>query len=260
MESSLPKRNYPPRLYREGKSPIHTRSMHHNCTVSSIATMKDFIGDRAYAEIRDNSQLGVLLKLADSEYVWCSMTVHHFLSNQLPIESGYEIWSLIEGYPLRFSLHEFSDITGLNCDAIDEEDKVDVDHRKFWAELEVDASKGPNWKELNMALKKCRGWSYGKRKMLGLLFVLNVGILGKSRSSRIPLEYAKRVFDSEAFERYPWGRIGFKSLIKSIKVVSYENRSYGLIKSIMIVFMLCWFGHLKVYLLWGRSMVIQLRE
>ncbi|CAL9222948.1 unnamed protein product, partial [Arabidopsis halleri] len=157
---------------------------------------------------------------------WCSKTVHHFLSNQLAIESGYEIWSLIEGYPLRFSLHEFSDITGLNCDEIDEKDKVDVDHSEFWAELEVDASKGPNWKELNAALKKCRGWSYEKRKMLGMLFVLNVGILGKSRSSRIPLEYAKRVFDSEAFERYPWGRVGFKSLIKSIKVVSYENGGY----------------------------------
>ncbi|EFH46660.1 hypothetical protein ARALYDRAFT_355500 [Arabidopsis lyrata subsp. lyrata] len=88
MESRIPKRNYPPRLYREGKSQLQTRSMHHNCT--------------------------------------------------LAIESGYEMWSLIERYPVRFSLHEFSEITGLNYDAIDEEDKVD-DHREFWAELEVDA-------------------------------------------------------------------------------------------------------------------------
>ncbi|XP_010502335.1 PREDICTED: uncharacterized protein LOC104779650 [Camelina sativa] len=64
--------------------------------------------------------------------------------------------------------------------------------------------------------------------MIGLLFVLHVGILGISRSSRIPLEYAKRVVDGKAFERFLWGRIGFRELIQSIKVVSFENNGYAI--------------------------------
>ncbi|KAL0722988.1 hypothetical protein Bca4012_037587 [Brassica carinata] len=37
-------------------------------------------------------------------------------------------------------------------------------------------------------------------------------VLGISPGSRIPLDQAKRVLDIEAFDRYPWGRVGFSSL------------------------------------------------
>ncbi|XP_019087961.1 PREDICTED: uncharacterized protein LOC109127510 [Camelina sativa] len=136
------------------------------------------------------------------------------------------MWSLIEGNPIRFSLHEFSDITGLNCEKIDEEDRVDVDHKELWVQMKVDSRVGPNWKELTDVLRECRTWGEPIRKMIGLLFVLHVGILGISRTSRIPLDYAKRVLNTDAFARFPWGRVSFKRLIDSIKVVSYENTSY----------------------------------
>ncbi|KAG7568042.1 Papain-like cysteine peptidase superfamily [Arabidopsis thaliana x Arabidopsis arenosa] len=64
--------------------------------------------------------------------------------------------------------------------------------------------------------------------MFGLLFVVHVGILGIYRSSRIPLDYAKRVLDAEAFERFPWGRLGFKELIESKKVLKYDRTSYAI--------------------------------
>ncbi|XP_020878672.1 uncharacterized protein LOC110227710 [Arabidopsis lyrata subsp. lyrata] len=150
------------------------------------------------------------------------------VNSSLTISRPYEIWCLIEGSPIRFSLHEYEDITVLNCAEIDVEDIVAVDHREFWGDLKVAAEKGPNWNELESALKSCRSWSLQKRKMLGLLFVVHVGILGISRSSRIPLDYAKRVLDTEAFERFPWGRVGFKELITSIKVLSYDRTSYAI--------------------------------
>lgn len=204
------------------------RSMHINCTLDSLARLKEKIGEDAYSQIRDQSKVGVLLKLADSSFVWWAKLVHHLLTHQLAISRPYEIWCLIEGSPIRFSLHEYEDITGLNCAEIDVEDIVAVDHREFWGDLKVAAEKGPNWNELESALKSCRSWSLEKRKMLGLLFVVHVGILGISRSSRIPLDYAKRVLDTEAFERFPWGRVGFKELITSIKVLSYDRTSYAI--------------------------------
>lgn len=55
------------------------------------------------------------------------------------------MWSLIESSRIRFSLHELCDITGLNCETIDLEDNMKVDHIEFWGELKVDASVGLNY-------------------------------------------------------------------------------------------------------------------
>ncbi|XP_023638196.1 uncharacterized protein LOC17884819 [Capsella rubella] len=235
--SGKKKRRYPPLLYPPGKSPLLKRSVHHNCTLASFGYMKDCIGEDVYIDIWDHTQVGVLLSLADSDYVWWAKLVHYILTRQLAIERRYEIWSLIEGCLIRFSLNEYEDISGLNCQPIVEDDIVEVDHREFWAELKVDSGVGPNWTELDEALKNCRTWSPQKRKMLGLLFVVHVGILGLPRGSRIPLEYAKRVLDFAAFDRFPWGRVGFKELIQSIKVLSVKKEScaiHGCVHVLMI--------------------------
>ncbi|EOA14539.1 hypothetical protein CARUB_v10027771mg [Capsella rubella] len=184
-------RRYPPRQYPEGKAPFQKKSMHHNCTLSSFGFRIECIGEEVYIDIQKNSQLA--------------------------IERRYEIWALIEGSPIRFSLNEYEDITCLNCGLIVEEDAVEVDYREFWDEINVDGKVGLNWT-----------WSAEKRKKIGLLFVVHVGIFGISRSSRNSLGYAKIVMDTGAFERFPWGRVGFKELIQSIKVVSCENNSYAI--------------------------------
>lgn len=61
--------------------------------------------------------------------------------------------------------------------------------------------------------------------MVGLLCLLSIGIFGISSNSRIPLHCAKRVMDPAAFNRYLWGRVGFESLVNSIKVISYEEKN-----------------------------------
>lgn len=91
--------------------------MDQSCHLSNFGKMKYQVGDDVYDDIANNSQVGVILKLASSGYIWCIQTVHYFLTHQLAIKRRYEIWSLIGGRPLRFflhELHEFSDITRLN--------------------------------------------------------------------------------------------------------------------------------------------------
>ncbi|XP_010458616.1 PREDICTED: uncharacterized protein LOC104739847 [Camelina sativa] len=228
VKGSRAEKRYPPRLYPEGKSSLQRRSMHNNCTLSNFGFMKECIGEDMYTKIKEKSQVGVILELADSDYVWWPKLVHYILTRQLAIERSYEMWALIEGSPIRFSLYEYEDITSLKCDMIDNENKVDVDHTQFWAELKVDVGVGPNWFELDEAMKNHRTLLPQIRKRIGLLFVLHVGILGLSRPSRIPLEYAKRMLDIEVFERFPWGRVGFKELNQSIKIVSFENDTYAI--------------------------------
>nr|VDD60398.1 unnamed protein product [Brassica oleracea] len=79
--------------------------------------------------------------------------------------------------------------------------------------------------ELRLLLTQIRNWSFEKRRLIGLLSVLSIGVLGISPGSRIPLEQAKRVLDIEEFERYPWGRVAFSSLVNSVKVISFEERN-----------------------------------
>ena len=130
---------------------------------------------------------------------------------------------------MRFSLYEFGDITGLNCDPFDTHEQWDVGHEDFWVEMKVPISEGPKLNELQALFPIIRNWPREKRLMVGLLCLLSIGIFGISSNSRIPLHCAKRVMDPAAFQRYPWGRVGFTSLVDSIKVLTYVGKeSYTL--------------------------------
>ncbi|KAG2331784.1 hypothetical protein Bca4012_018659 [Brassica carinata] len=147
MASSSGNRKYPPRLYEIGKTPIQNRSMNHNCYLSNIQTLKENVGEDVWAELRE-SAVGVIIKLKELNYTWSAKHVHYFLVNQLAIQSTHEVWSLIEDQPMRFSLYEFEDITGLDCDPFDTEEQWDVAHEDFWVEMKVPISEGPKLNEL----------------------------------------------------------------------------------------------------------------
>ncbi|KAL0685137.1 hypothetical protein Bca4012_051985 [Brassica carinata] len=219
---------YPRRLYDVGKTPIQSRSMNHSCFLATVQTVLESVGDDVVSDLRE-SAVGVIVKLKELEYTWSASCVHHFLVNQLAIESSHEMWSLIDSMSLRFSLYEFEEITGLNCDPFDKDEIWDVEHESFWLDMKVPTLKGPTLKELQAVLTICRNWSRENQLMVGLLCLLCIGIFGISSNSRIPLQCAKRVMDPEAFQRYPWGRVGFTSLLESIKVLTYERKkSYTL--------------------------------
>ncbi|KAG2266571.1 hypothetical protein Bca52824_073650 [Brassica carinata] len=114
-------RKYPHRLYEVGKTPVQSRSMNHSCYLSNIQTVREELGEDVWSELRE-SAIGVIVKLKELHYIWSAKVVHHFLANQLAIESSHEILSLIDSMPFRFSLYEFGEITGLNCDPFDKHD------------------------------------------------------------------------------------------------------------------------------------------
>ncbi|ESQ38717.1 hypothetical protein EUTSA_v10029525mg [Eutrema salsugineum] len=205
MASSSVKKRYPPLLFSEGKAPSQLRSMNHNCYLSNLKmdTLK-------------TSSVGVIAKLKEVDYTWCAGVVHYLLTHQLVIEKPYEIWTLIDSQPIRFSLHEFEEITGLNCAPFQDKENWDVDHKELWAEMNVSTGNGPSLKELQVVLDRCKDWSFEKRRMVGWLSLF-----------RIPLDKAKRVLDADVFESYPRGRVAFRSLIESIKVITYGvKKSY----------------------------------
>ncbi|KAJ4902866.1 Uncharacterized protein Rs2_16817 [Raphanus sativus] len=132
MASSSCNRKYPPRLYESGKTPTQIRSMNHSCFLGNLQTVRENIGEDVWSELRE-SAVGVIIKLKELNFTWSAKHVHYFLVNQLAIQSSHEVWSLIEGQSMRFSLYEFEDVTGLNCDPFDTQEQWDVPHEEFWS-------------------------------------------------------------------------------------------------------------------------------
>ncbi|CAN6924174.1 unnamed protein product [Brassica oleracea] len=86
------------------------------------------------------SQFGALFHLPVSRCSNSAKLVHSLLSRQLVTMRLYELWFLFADKPLRFSLREFGDITGLKCEA--EREKVGNGSES------IDATPGRMWKEL----------------------------------------------------------------------------------------------------------------
>ncbi|CAH8266952.1 unnamed protein product [Arabidopsis lyrata] len=166
MVSSSQILKYPPRLSEEGKSPLQNRIMNHNCYFSQIGKIREGLGPDVWDDLM-KSTLGVFIKLADAEYTWAAQTVHYFLSNQLRVENDHEIWCLIDQRPIGFSLYDFADVTGLNCDVIDESDTCEAACHEFWNEMGVGTSDGPMFTELEKVMDISKAWSKEKRMMVG---------------------------------------------------------------------------------------------
>lgn len=188
--------------------------------------MKEGLGVDAWDELK-KSCLGVFIKFDELEYTWAASKVHYILTHQLRVKNCHEIWSLMYGRPIRFSLNEFVHITGLYCDPIYPLDNYDGDHYEFWKEMKLPTtSDGPKYCELLKVMDFCKTWSLEKRVMVGKLILLFVEVNGISHSSRVPVSGAKQVLDPIGFEKHPWGRVAFTILVDSVKIVAYDNDSY----------------------------------
>ncbi|ESQ44760.1 hypothetical protein EUTSA_v10003381mg, partial [Eutrema salsugineum] len=62
-----------------------------------------------------HSQFGKLFHLPVARCCNSAKLVHALLSRQLVTTKKHEIWFLFGGQPLRYSIREFKEITGLNC-------------------------------------------------------------------------------------------------------------------------------------------------
>ncbi|KAF3492859.1 hypothetical protein DY000_02054339 [Brassica cretica] len=137
------------------------------------------------------------IKFQDLGFDWASRLVHYMLGFQLDIKKKYELWSLVGPEPVGFSLLEFENLTGLNCEYIED--------------LERPHS------EIIAALERCKGWSRDDRKWLAYLAIFTGYIEGRKYSTPTRVSLARLVMELERFENYPWGRVAFKVLMDSVK-------------------------------------------
>nr|VDD32859.1 unnamed protein product [Brassica oleracea] len=143
------------------------------------------------------------------------------LGFQLDIKKKYELWSLVGPEPVRFSLLEFENLTGLNCEYIEDLERphcvVTKELTSFWEMLGVHVEAGPSTQEIIATFERCEGWSRDDRKRLAYLAIFTRYIEGRKYSTPTRVSLARLVMELKRFENYPWGRVAFKVLMDSVK-------------------------------------------
>ncbi|ESQ50323.1 hypothetical protein EUTSA_v10002160mg [Eutrema salsugineum] len=210
---------FPRRLYTKGFAPDKSIG-YYSDDYRLVHALKSALQEDEWEEIYE-SPLGVFLKFHDLDFGWASRLVHHMLTFQIVCKQRYEIWSLIGTTPVRFSLHEFEEITGLNCGYVDDLALTDLalsdDTRAFWELMGVDAESGPSTIKIIEACSNCSSWSRDDRLRLGYLGIYAGFIVATRPGLSTNVNHARLVMDLEGFKEFPWGRIAFQHLIKSVK-------------------------------------------
>ncbi|KAF2617420.1 hypothetical protein F2Q68_00039056 [Brassica cretica] len=191
----------------------HNSISYHTDNSKLHTALRKALTDDEFEELKESS-LGVFIKFKEQGFGWASRLVHYMLSFKLDIKKKYEMWSLVGPEPLRFSLLEFENLTGLNCEYIEdlETPKCDVTPEmvSFWGMLGVHLEAGPTTDQIIAALKRCGDWSREDRKRLAYLSIFTGFIEGRKFSTATRSTLARLVMDLERFENYPWGRVAFK--------------------------------------------------
>ncbi|XP_024009976.1 uncharacterized protein LOC18014285 [Eutrema salsugineum] len=209
------------RLYTKGFEPVPDKSIgYYADDYRLVPALKSALEEDEWEEIYE-SPLGVFLNFHELDFGWASRLVHHMLTFQIVCKQRYEIWSLIGTTPIRFSLHEFEEITRLNCGYVDDLALTDLaledDTRAFWELMGVDAELGPSTTEIIKACSNCSSWSRDDRLRLGYLGIYAGFIVATRPGSSTNVNHARLVMDLEGFKEFPWGRIAFQHLINSVK-------------------------------------------
>ncbi|KAF2607832.1 hypothetical protein F2Q68_00043359 [Brassica cretica] len=219
-EKKMDIRELPRRIHTLGEEPhaVHSIS-YHTCWTLHTA-LKKALHDDEYEELKE-SKLGVFIKFQEMGFDWVSRLVHYMLGFQLDIKKKYELWSLVGPESVRFSLLEFENLTGLNCEYIEDLERphcvVTKELTSFWEMLGVHVEAGPSTQEIIAAFERCEGWSRDDRKRLAYLAIFTGYIEGRKYSTPTRVSLARLVMELERFENYPWGRVAFKVLMDSVK-------------------------------------------
>ncbi|XP_024010255.1 uncharacterized protein LOC18014789 [Eutrema salsugineum] len=159
-----------------------------------------------------HSQFGKLFHLPVARCCNSAKLVHALLSRQLVTTKKHEIWFLFGGQPLRYSIREFKEITGLNCnpepDSTEEED--DVGKTGIWKDL-FGRAKAMNVFDVLEMLKDpdLPRW---KRLPLALIVLVDGVLFCNSKNLALTEKYVA-MLTLDRFMLYPWGRVSFNKTV-----------------------------------------------
>ncbi|XP_024006118.1 uncharacterized protein LOC112082823 [Eutrema salsugineum] len=196
-EQPMENPDFPPHLFSKGDEPSPLKSIGYYSGETKLMTaLEEALTQDEWEEIL-NSKLGVFLKFSQLDFGWTSRLVHYILDMQLYVDNLED--------PVVEITEEMQD---------------------FWERLGVNQDLGPSTEDLIEACKECGSWSSEDRLRLGYLSIYASYIEARKPSSATWARLARLVMDLDAFENYPWGRVAFKNLMRSVKEKEIWKSSY----------------------------------
>uniref|UniRef100_A0A0D2ZS02 Ubiquitin-like protease family profile domain-containing protein n=1 Tax=Brassica oleracea var. oleracea TaxID=109376 RepID=A0A0D2ZS02_BRAOL len=102
----------PDRMFADGEKPVGVRVLAYHRS-SGIRSILRVLSDKEIQFIK-NSTFGKFIDLADKP-AFSGRFARYILSRQLKVNKKHQVWFRFAGNPIRFSLREFSIVTGLPC-------------------------------------------------------------------------------------------------------------------------------------------------
>ncbi|CAN7111263.1 unnamed protein product [Brassica rapa subsp. narinosa] len=166
------------------------------------------------------SQFGALFHLPVARCSNSAKLVHSLLSRQLVTMRLYELWFLFADKPLRFSLREFGDITGLKCEPEREKvgngsESIDATPGRMWKELFESEDEDVTVPDVFRMLEQpsLPEW---KRLPLALVALVDGLLVCGHKLLRVTPAYVEMLEDTGSFLQYSWGREAFVSTLSRL--------------------------------------------
>ena len=185
-----------------------------------IKNIKEKLNKRQEIMFRQ-SCLGALLDLDYKKFQWAAQVVHHLLLRQIDQPNREELWCLVGGKKLRFSINEYSLITGLLCHGeLGDASQIRGDRLR---EKYFDGKSSISKFDLEKKILDYEGDSNSDCVKLALAYMVESLLMAKAHEKMIDMFTLKLVDNLEAFNQYPWGLQSFNFTIGFLKRAFIER-------------------------------------
>ncbi|KAF8095197.1 hypothetical protein N665_0339s0066 [Sinapis alba] len=215
--SQTPFLDIPERIFaaREEPAGVRVTPYHKACGIRQILNALD----PEEVDLVRLTPFGKMVGIADKP-TFSGRFGRYIILRQLKVTKKHEAWFLFAGKPIRFSLREFAEVTGLNCQKFPsrtkKRSKKHITEKPYWGEL-FGTLKEVHVSSVIRMLKKKTIADKELRLKYAYLALLASVILPTTHTPRISQDHAELIKDLNAFFAYPWDRVSFDMLMCSIK-------------------------------------------
>ncbi|CAN7018627.1 unnamed protein product [Brassica rapa subsp. trilocularis] len=209
----------PERLFATDRFPSERVNMY--STVDFLLWIRDVLRGTPEMELLLGSCFGGLFRIP-ARRLFAGKVVHSLMTRQVVTKKKYEMWPVFGGKPLRFSLVEFGEVTGLPCGEFEDGYRFDYqlqatdENYEFWGRL-IGRNRNATVEDL-MAMVESDPQMSGEKKLKLCLIVIVDGVLVATLQKPKPtLKYVKLLENLDEFFDFPWGRESFMWTLSTLK-------------------------------------------
>ncbi|ESQ50269.1 hypothetical protein EUTSA_v10002316mg [Eutrema salsugineum] len=217
---NLPDDRLPPRLFATDRYPICRLNVYSK--PDTLTVVRHLLRDSPELDRILNSSFGGLFHLpANRAPISCKL-IQALIARQLVTKQKYELWTVFGGQPLRFSLPEFQDITGLNCSLFDEgyetpsSEVILKEPDIYWRRWIGDDVK-TTCADIASWLRDDKEMPGERRIRLALLLIVDCVLIANHQTHTPTPRYVRMVDNLEEFFSFPWGRESFLKTVWSMR-------------------------------------------